>query len=285
MVSLASGIYAEEDVMVAKIGDKKIMMSDLQRIISYHDEKKKKLLEANPELQKILLQRMVKSEVIARIARERGFDRRPDIKEFVQFLINDYIATEFLNREIIKESDIKDEDIFLYYKTHLDEFKTPELVKARHILIKVKKDSSEEERLLAKERAEDILKRIKSGEDFEKLVVEFSDDNATKSKGGSLGYIKKGMMVPDFEKVLFSLKPGEVSEVVKSRFGYHIIKVDEKKEPELEPFDKVKNIAKAKVIELFRNSKATEFVEKVLKEAGVEFYLDRIGNDKNNNQR
>lgn len=81
----------------------------------------------------------------------------------------------------------------------------------------------------ARTKAEDVLKRVKAGEDFAKLAKEFSTDPGSKDKGGDLGWFGRGQMVPEFDKAAFALQPGQVSEIVESQFGFHIIKVDEKK--------------------------------------------------------
>jgi parvulin-like peptidyl-prolyl isomerase len=82
---------------------------------------------------------------------------------------------------------------------------------------------------LSRTKAEEVLKRIRGGEDFAKLAQEFSSDPGSKEKGGDLGWFGAGSMVPEFEKVAFALKPGEVSDVVETKFGFHIIKLDERK--------------------------------------------------------
>lgn len=265
---------AEEDVLLAKIGDKKIMMSDLKRMISYYDAEKQKILEQQPQFKATILQRIVQGMVLSKIAKDNGFDKRPEIKEQIELMTNDLLASQYLLKEVVGKINVTDDDINLYYKAHQEEFRTPEMVRARHILIKVDKSASNDDKAKARSKAEDILKRIKAGEDFAKLASEFSEDPGSKNKGGDLGFFPKGRMVPDFEKVAFSLKPGEVSDIVETPFGFHIIKVEEKKESIQEPLEKVKDKVKEKVFADFRKAKVDEFVEKAMKDAGVELNLE-----------
>lgn len=265
---------AEEDRILAKIGDKNITMSDFKRFISYYDAQKQKMLEQQPQLKATILRRIVQGMVLSKIAKDQGFDKRPDIKEEIELMLNDLIASEYLRKEVVGKINVTEDDMKLYYKTHEEEFKTPEMVRARHILIKVNKSASEEEKKRAREKVEDILKRIKTGEDFAKLASEFSDDPGSKNKGGDLGFFPKGRMVPDFEKVAFSLKPGEVSDIVETPFGFHIIKVEERKDSVLEPYEKIKDKVKERVFNDFRKARVDEFIEKAMKDAGVELNLE-----------
>ena len=101
-----------------------------------------------------------------------------------------------------------------------------EQVRARHILIRAGEDASDAEKAEAKAKIEGILARAKGGEDFATLAGEFSEDTVSAAKGGDLGYTPRGRMVPEFDKVMFETKPGEISDVVQTKYGYHIIKVE-----------------------------------------------------------
>ncbi len=112
-----------------------------------------------------------------------------------------------------------------YYELQQDEYFLPKQVKAGHILIKIPSESAPEEEEKARKLAEDVRKKALAGESFAKLAEQYSQDEATAKKGGDLGYFSKGRMVPVFEEAAFGMEPGQISEVVRTPFGYHVIKV------------------------------------------------------------
>jgi parvulin-like peptidyl-prolyl isomerase len=234
------------------------------------------MLEQQPQLKATIMKRLVQGMVISKIARDKMFDARQDIKEQIDLMTNDFLAREYLKKEVLGGVQVTEEEARLYYKTHLDKFRTPETIKLSQIMVKVQSPASAEEKEKAKKKAEEILKRAKTGEDFAKLASEMSDDLTSKAKGGSLGILIKGKMIPEFEEATASLKPGEMSDVVQTSFGYHIIKVEERKEAILEPFDKVKDQAREMAMDEFKTAKAEEFINKAMKDAKVEIYVDRL---------
>jgi tetratricopeptide (TPR) repeat protein len=121
--------------------------------------------------------------------------------------------------------------------TSADIAKAYEEVHARHILIRTGEGKDDAK---AKATAEEILAKVKGGADFATLAKQYSEDTGSKDKGGDLGFFKRGSMVPEFEKAAFALKAGEVSEPVKTVYGYHIIKVEERKEASGPAFEKAK---------------------------------------------
>ncbi len=275
-VALTLAANGEEAPVLAKVGDKKITMADLKRIITYYDPNQQKLIEQNPQYKASLLKRLVQSIVISKIARDNGLDKDSDVKMRLDVITDEFLAAEYLKRNILPKVSISEEDILQYYKAHQDEFRTPETVSARHILIRVNQSASEEDKKEARKKAEDILKRIKAGEDFATLASEFSDDPGSKTKGGDLGYFQRGRMVKPFGDAAFALTPGSVSDIVETQFGFHIIKVEDKKEAVLEPYEKVKDKVKDKLYIDMRKSKVEEFVENAMKDAGAELYLDQL---------
>jgi len=141
-----------------------------------------------------------------------------------------------------EEIEIKPEEIERFYKVNEDRFMQKKRVRARHILIEVKGEEGSKAEEEARKRAEEIRKRIEQGEDFPKLAKMFSQDTASASKGGDLGYFEEGEMVKAFEEVAFSLKPGETSPVVRTPRGFHIIRAVDVQEEMPEPLEKVKSV-------------------------------------------
>ena len=271
---------AQDNEIAAKIGSKVITVSDLNTIISYLDQEKQKALEKNPQMKESLLRQIVQTTVIADVARANGFDKKPDVKKQLELFTNNFLVNEFLKREVAQKVTVSESDEKSYYDGHKDEFMVPETVKARHILVKVAPGASDEDKKKAKEKAQSILEKIKAGGDFAKLASELSDDPGSKQKGGDLGFFAKGRMVKPFEDAAFSLKPGEVSGIVETQFGYHIIKVDEKKAGFQEPFEKVKERINQKLLQEGMKAKVTEYVDKAMKDAGVEMHPEVFTGEK-----
>jgi peptidyl-prolyl cis-trans isomerase D len=128
-------------------------------------------------------------------------------------------------------------DIERYYNGNIQQYQTPEQVKASHILLKT--DGKDE--ATVRKKAEEVLKGVNSGGDFAALARKYSEDEGSKANGGDLDYFGRGRMVPEFENVAFTLAPGQVSDLVKSQFGFHIIKVIDKRPGATTPLDQVRS--------------------------------------------
>ena len=163
------------------------------------------------------------------------------------------------------EADVQvtQDDLRNYYDQHRDEYRTPEQVKVSHILIKTPlpgPDGKVDEKGVqeAQRRAEDLLKQLKSGAKLEDLAKKYSEDPGSAKVGGSLGWIGRGQTVPEFEKVAFSLPKGQISDLVKSSYGFHIIRVDDKQEAHTKSLDEVK----AEIEPIIKHQKAQQVAQK-----------------------
>ena len=150
----------------------------------------------------------------------------------VQLIVADQI-------KVAEAIQISDAQVLSYYNSHKDQYRTKERVKARHILIStLNKQPAETAKLKAK--AEDVLKQIKAGADFGKMAEKYSDDKTNAQKGGDLGWVTRGQMLPEAEKAIFALKAGQLSDVVPVTYGFHIMQVMEKEDAHLRPMDEVR---------------------------------------------
>ncbi|MFN0166173.1 MAG: peptidylprolyl isomerase [Bryobacteraceae bacterium] len=141
---------------------------------------------------------------------------------------------------------VPDDRLQRAYTQDKDRFRMPDRAMARHILLGTTGKTPEEEAKI-KAKAEELLKKVKSGGDFTALAKANSDDPGSKPKGGDLGWILKGQMVPEFEAMVFSLKPGQIGELVKTQYGYHIVQVQQRENARLKPFEEVKGELLAEV--------------------------------------
>ncbi len=177
--------------------------------------------------------------------------------QFQMFLAQNGVQDENAFKDTLRLQLIQDKALSAYIeipdselKKKYDEMK-PEL-KASHILIKDEKT------------AKDVLQKVKAGEDFAKLAEEYSEDPGSAANGGDLGYFGTGVMTKPFEDAAYSLKVGEISDLVKSEFGYHIIKLTDKKE--VKPFDEMKNDIRKQLIQEKAQQDPTGVQEKIKKE-------------------
>ncbi len=179
---------------------------------------------------------------------------------------------KLVDKEFIKKTVVTDAEAKKYYDEHPDLFKQPERIRARHILIKLSQNATKEEKEKAKKKIMEIQKKLKKGEDFAKLAKEYSEGPSGKN-GGDLGYFSKGQMVQSFEQAAFSLKPGQVSDIVQTRYGYHLIKVVDRKPETTVAFKDVKDQLEEYLKQEKVQKEVQQHVEALKKQASIKTYL------------
>lgn len=185
--------------------------------------------------------------------------------------------SKYLKEKIEPQSKVTDADVEKFYRENQENFKVPEEITASHILIRPNIPAGKENdkaatakadaEALAKAKA--LLAQLKQGADFGALAEKESACPSGKSAKGSLGKFSPGMMVPEFDKAAFALKKGEMSDVVKTQFGYHIIKVTDKKAGGYEPLDKVKGDVRNYLVAKKTDEQLKALVEKTRKDLGL----------------
>jgi peptidyl-prolyl cis-trans isomerase C len=256
----------KEGKVLAEVNGGSITTADFSRELKNLPEYLKAMADT-PEGRKEMLDTMVIRELILQQASKDGLDKGAEIEEKLQDLKKRLIVESFLKKKVETESQVSDADLQKFYEQNKDKFKADEQIKASHILVKTEKE------------AKDVQAQIKAGGNFEELAKKYSADSSA-AKGGDLGWFGKGSMVPVFEKAAMALKEGQVSDIVKSDFGFHIIKLTGKRAAGVRPLEEVKEQIKGAIMpqkqqevfqkikeELKKSAKIT-VKEDVLKEMG-----------------
>jgi len=251
---------------------KKAESAVLEQLISaellYQAGKKLPIADINSRVETQIKQGKTKfpsTEAYEKALKTSGLSEK-DLEEFAR---KEIYINNLIEKDIASKITISDEQAKKFYDENIDKFKQPETVHASHILIGVDPKATAEEKSKAKEKADALLKRAKAGEDFAALAKANSTCPSA-PQGGDLGSFGKGQMVPAFEAAAFALKPGEISGVVETQFGYHIIKVIDKKAAGTIAFSEAKNeIINYLKIQKIQQS-ISELVDKLRKEGKVE---------------
>ncbi len=203
---------------------------------------------------KEMLETMIIRELILQDAKKDGIENSPAVKDKLEDLKKRLVVEVYLKKKVDEQSKVTDEELQKFYDQNKEKFKSGDEVKASHILLKDEKT------------AQDVLAKVKAGGTFEELAKKYSIDSAA-AKGGDLGWFGKEAMIPEFAKAAFALKEGETSGIVKTKFGFHIIKVTGKRAAGTRSFADVKDQIKAAILP----SKQQEIFQKLkdeLKKSG-----------------
>lgn len=259
----------KEGKVLAEVNSGSITTGDFDRELKNLPEYLKAMADT-PQGRKEMLDTMVIRELILQQAAKDGLDKGAEIEDKLKDLKKRLIVESFLKKKVETESKVSDEDMKKFYEQNKDKFKSGDQLKASHILVKTEKE------------AKDILAQIKAGGNFEELAKKSSVDSSA-AKGGDLGWFGKGSMVPAFEKAALALKEGQISDVVKSDFGFHIIKLTGKRAAGVRPFEEVKEQIKGAIMpskqqEIFQKIK--EDLKKTAKITVKEDVLNSMGGTK-----
>lgn len=211
--------------VVAQVGDQKITSGDIEEILS-HIPPQYRTRYSSRQGRREIVEGLVEIKMLAYEAKNRGLDKKDSVRMKISYLTDQTLAKE-LESELKKNYQVSDADIQKYYQEHQEKYVTPERIKASHILV----DSQA--------KADAVLAQYRKGAGFETLARQNSKDSSA-SRGGDLGWFGKGRMDPAFEKAAWALKKGEVSGVVKTPFGYHIIRLDDRRESVSRAMDQLK---------------------------------------------
>jgi peptidyl-prolyl cis-trans isomerase C len=286
---------ALNDAYRKKNPDVKVPDDEINAFYASHPKEFDDFLQSNPRAAQQaqgpqrdeLKKQLGEFKVIAERARKEGLDREDLTRLQILLTRSQALAGAYLG-ELQKNADklVSDGDVEQYYKDHPADF---DEVRVRHILIstqpkpenedesapkdakdsKDKKPAAETKTLTkdeARKKTQDLLERARKGEDFAKLATEYSDDPGSKDKGGEYDFFGHGKMVPEFEKAAFALKPGEISDVVETDFGFHIIKLEERRAAAAPNADEK---VKQQIVEKLKQEKLEARIEQITASSSV----------------
>ncbi|MBA4146650.1 MAG: peptidylprolyl isomerase [Verrucomicrobia bacterium] len=216
----------------------------------------------------------VQSKIPENVFEQRLRASGMDVVKFRERLQAEATRRVVLNRELKEEIKISDADIKEFYGENPTRFEIPDRVRASHILLSTtdsltSRPVSESVRKEKEAKIKEIRERAVKGEDFAKLAKEFSDDPGSRDRGGEYTFARNEMVKP-FENAAFSLEPGEVSDVVESQFGFHVIKLHEKLSPYKRSLDEAKEDIERLLTAREFDKRLPEFFKKLKKDEGVE---------------
>ncbi|MGY0373903.1 peptidyl-prolyl cis-trans isomerase [Clostridium sp. JNZ J1-5] len=244
-----------ENKVLAKVNGREITEADIQLAVQKFPREKQSFLLSEQGKQQ-LLEQLVSFELYYNYGKEVGMENLEEFKERLA-IVEREILTQMAIEKVINEVEVTDKEVEEYYEANKEMFKTGDTVVASHILV----DSEE----LAKE----VMVKINGGLAFEEAAEKYSTC-PSKAQGGNLGRFGKGQMVPEFEEAAFKIEVGVLSEPVKTQFGYHLIKVEDKQEASVRPFNEVKDMIKSQIFQERQNFKYMSFTEELKKKYSVE---------------
>lgn len=186
---------------------------------------------------------------------------------------SDQVMRKLVDQEITSKITISQADAKAFYDKNPEIFKSPEMVRASHILVKAGEKASPEEKAKALEKIKGVQQKIKDGADFAAIAKEVSDDPGSKETGGDLDFFQRGQMVPAFETAAFALKPGEVSDIVETEYGYHLIKTTDRKDAGVMPFEEIQPRIEQHLKSEAVSQQLNQYVEKLKSAAKVEILI------------
>ncbi len=261
--AVASPAASGKDYVVIKLDGEDIKNSDVMEIWKglFQGQTPPDFASFDENIRQNVLRGLVSERLIYKEAIKGGFDKNEEVKKRVENLQKQIIMQSFIESKA--KSMVTDEQIKAAYDEKIAASKGQEEVKARHILV-----ASEDE-------AKKIAAELKKGGDFEKIAKEKSTDKASGAAGGDLGWFSKDKMVPEFADAAFKLKKGEVSVPVKTAFGWHVIKLEDRRAMQPASLEEVKETIKGDLT----NKAVQNYVEGLLKSASIK-YFDESGKEK-----
>jgi len=263
LITVLSGCGGSEKQVLARI-DKKhtITLGDFNNRISKLPQRYKDAINQNKAG---FLNELIVDELLYNEALRKGLDRDKDVKEVVEEAKKKIVIAKLLKDEVEDEIVISDEAIQEFYNANKEKFGVPEVRRASHILV------------VTEEEAQDVLKKLSGGKDFGSLAGEVSIDPTSKVEG-DIGYFTRNQLTPEIEEAAFGMEVGETSGIVKTKFGYHILKLTEKRAPRAKELDEARDAVEQSLRRLKKQTLFNNYAAK-LKQKSIIYINDKLLKD------
>jgi len=247
-----SGCGNEKSKPLATIDGKAITVGDFEKRVSKMPAYYKTLAS---QRKKDFLDDMINEQLIYKEALKRGINREPEVKELLDEAKRKILIAKLMEVEV-KKSAVTEDKIKEFYQIHKDDFVTPLKLRASHIMVDTEAEANE------------VLQKLKEGGDFAQLAKQYSKD-PSKDRGGDIGYFIKGQLMPELEEICFKLQPGQISDIIKTKFGYHIIKLTDRIEPRTVEISEVRDAIEKELKDMAQQRTLNDLVKNLRSKAHV----------------
>lgn len=257
VIGLSLGSAAVAATELAKIGSKTLTDAQIKSTLGNMSESQKAQINSDPDIKAKFVDQMVTEELFVQEAEKKGITKDADFRNTLETARRRILAQMFLQKSV--EPKLTDANVKAFFESHKARYSQDE-VHARHVLLKEENEARE------------VYSKAKAGEDFETLAKKYSKDPSAAQNGGDLGFFTRSRMVPQFADKAFSMKKGEISEPVKSPFGWHVIKVVDTRPGKAVSFDEIKEQVKSD----FQNHSIMDMIASLKKANKVVIYDDKV---------
>jgi len=247
----------DDSKIVAEIDGEKITLSEFNRELD-KIPMELKMFVATQMGKRNYLERLIMKRLLIKEAKKENIEKEKEFQERLSEIKDQLLIEMLLKKKLVQDVKIDEGEIKKYYEAHKEEFKKPEEINTRHILLKTE------------EEAKQVQERLTKGEDFIELAKRYSIDPSAKTTGGEIGFHPRGSLVPEYEEEAFKLKRvGQVSGIVKTRFGYHIIRLEGVKPPSYATYEEVKELIRQKLIQEKQGQLLENYINELKKNAKI----------------
>jgi len=254
-----------EQKIVAEVNGEPVYLEDLERIWNNLPEAYRTQF---PGGMRDLLEQFIRQLLLLQEARKIGLESDPEVVKQIEELKKQVLIREIIKREIIEKVQVSDEEIQKEYNANPTLYTEPEQVKARHIMVS------------SREKAEAILEELKTGRPFDEVAREKSESPDALS-GGAMGYIRRGDLDPEIERILFELAPGNYSDIVEINDGFHIFFVEEHLKPRLKELSEVREEIVARLTPRKQQEAFEKWIEELKSKAEIAIIEENLPSGSN----